>query len=67
MVLPPAADSLPASHLPCPLHLQDLLSCILASTLAPSFPLSQPPSWPQEKIPHTGNTRPSCTCVIQEY
>ena len=21
----------------------------------------------QQKIPHTGNTRPSCTCVIQEY
>ena len=23
--------------------------------------------WERRKIPHTSNTRPSCTCVIQEY
>ena len=44
MFLPPAADSLPASHLPTPLHLQALITCIQASTLPPSSPLSQPPS-----------------------
>ena len=44
MFLPPAADSLPASHLATPLHLQALITCIQASTLPPSSLLSQPPS-----------------------
>ena len=49
MFLPPATDSLPASNLHCPFHCQALIGCYQASTLAPSSPLSQPPSWPQDK------------------
>ena len=38
MFLPPAADSLPVSHLHCPFHCQALIGCFQASTLAPSSP-----------------------------